>query len=214
MNINVIDDKYSVALQTKIRSDNTDKKNLRDALTKIGHRMGMDIVNDYMLNKSEITTPMNQMFAGYSFSENVNLVYSTKDDYQYFAKGITSTVPNSLQGYLDFKGARGPAALTQPIRAVSHPDIKPGEKVDTVIIAKAVLASGCTAVSLAKNIMNKYYPTNLIVASAFYSERGVKELLIEIPSIKSIYTIGKPDALNEEGMLIPGVGNLDERISS
>lgn len=212
MNLKIIEDKYSLALQTKIRAKNTDKEDLRDALNKLGKKIGIDIVADNMLEETEVSTPMDHIFKGYSFGNSINLVYSTKDDYDFFAKGISSEIPNSMQGYFDFQGVRGPDALIQPVRAASHPNIKPGTIVDTVIIAKAVLATGCTAISLAKNIMSKFQPKNLIIASSFYSQTGIRELFVEIPNIKFIYTVGKEDKLNKDGMLIPGVGNLDNRL--
>ncbi|MEC2077634.1 uracil phosphoribosyltransferase [Metabacillus fastidiosus] len=212
MTLKIIEDKYSLALQTKIRSRNTDKEDLRGALIKLGQKIGVDIVSDNMLKETEVSTPMNQIFQGYSFCNSVNLVYSTKDDYEFFAKGISLAISNPMQGYFDFQGVRGLDALTQPVRAASHPPIKPGTIVDTVVIAKAVLATGCTAISLAKNIMSKFQPKNLIIASAFYSQIGIRELFAEIPNIKFIYTVGTADTLNEDGMLIPGVGNLDSRL--
>ncbi len=214
MEIKIIEEGYSLALQTKIRSENTEQNDLRDSLTKLGSRIGIDIISENILKEVEVSTPMKQKYQGFMFSDSLNLIYSTKDDYEFFAKGIASNIPNSLQGYFDFQGVRGPDALTQPIRAVSHPSVKAGNTIGTVIIAKAVLATGCTAISLTKNIISKYNPRNLIIASAFYSQRGVSELLAEIPTIKCIYTVGKPDTLNKDGMLIPGVGNLDERLTS
>lgn len=213
MNLKIIEDKYSLALQTKIRSNNTQNDDLKQSLVNLGEKIGIEIVSDNLVEESEVSTPMNDIFQGYSFKDNsVNLVYSTRDDYEFFAKGIALAIPNSKSGYFDFQGVRGPNALTQPIRAVSHPTINPTTNVDTVVIAKAVLATGCTAISLAKNILNRYQPNNLIIASAFYSDIGLNELLIEIPRIKVIYTVGKPDSLNEDGMLIPGVGDLDKRL--
>ncbi|WP_260858065.1 uracil phosphoribosyltransferase [Bacillus sp. FJAT-22090] len=212
MYLKIIEDKYSLALQTKIRSRYTEKDDLKGALIKLGQKIGIDIVSDNMLEETEVSTPMDQIFQGYSFSNSVNLVYSTKDDYEFFAKGLSLAIPNSMQGYFDFQGVRGPDALTQPIRASSHPSIKPGTIVDTVVIAKAVLATGCTAISLAKNIMSKFQPKKIIIASSFYSQTGVIELVNEIPNIKFIYAVGKADKLNEDGMLIPGVGNLDSRL--
>lgn len=211
--LKVIEDKYSLALQTIIRSKDTEKKKLKDALLKLGSKIGIDVVTDNMLTMSEVVTPMEQVFQGYSFSNSFNLIYSTKDDYQYFAKGISLIVPNAMQGYFDFQGVRGPDALTQPIRAVSHPSVGDRANIDTVIIAKAVLATGCTAISLTKSIISKYQPQRLIIASALYSQRGINDLIDEISTIKFIYTVGKPDELDENGMLIPGVGDLDSRLS-
>ncbi|GEN82252.1 hypothetical protein SLU01_05640 [Sporosarcina luteola] len=212
MNLKILEDKYTLALQTKIRSVNTDTENLRGALVKLGQKIGMHIVSDNMLEETEVSTPMDQIFKGYSFCNSVNLIYSTKDDYEFFAKGLSLVIPNSKQGYFDFQGVRGPDALTQPVRASSHPTIKPGTIIDTVVIAKAVLATGCTAISLTKNIMSKFQPKNIIIASSFYSQTGISELFAEIPNVKFIYTVGKADTLNEDGMLIPGVGDLDTRL--
>jgi len=214
MEVKIIEDNYSIALQTVIRHESTKKEDLRNALIKLGSKVGIDLVSDNMLMEAKVNTPMQQSFQGYLFSKKQNILYSTKDDYEFFARGILSEVPNTLQGYFDFQGVRGKDALVQPIRAVSHPPIKPGTIIDTAIIAKAVLATGCTAISLAKNILSKYYPKNLIIVSAFYSQEGIQELVSEIPTIKSIYIVGGPDSLNEDGMLIPGVGNLDDRLSS
>lgn len=214
MNIKLIDDPYSLTLATEIRSEKTEQEKLKEMLLKLGNKIGTHIVSDYMISKSEVTTPMEQEFKGFVFSNTFNLVYSTKDDYRFFAKGISDYLPSSKQGYFDFQGARGLNALTQPIRAVSHPTINTGFNIDTIIIAKAVLATGCTAISLAKNIINKYHPNTLIIATAFYSQSGLQELYSEIPTIKSIYAVGTPDLLNENGMLIPGVGNLDSRLTS
>lgn len=213
MNVKIINDRYSLALATEIRSINTNADRLKENLFKLGQGIGKQIVEENLTTNSNVITPMKKEFQGFAFSNSLSLIYSTKDDYEYFAKGIQNAIPNTKQGYLDFKGIRGSAALTQPIRAVSHPTVSKGTSINTVIIAKAVLATGCTAISIAKNIISKYYPKEIIIASAFYSEVGIQELKSEIPIIKTIYTVGNPDTLNLDGMLEPGVGNLDQRLS-
>ena len=214
MVVKIINDPYSIALQTLIRDKKATNAELKESLIKLGSKIGIDIVSENLLSESEIVTPLDRNFNGFKFSNTTNLIYSTKDDFKYFANGIQEIIPNSQQGFLDFQGVRGEQALTQPIRAASHPKLKPGTVIDNVIIAKAVLATGCTAISLTRNIISKYQPKNIIVASAFYSQNGVQELLSEFPLIKFIYTVGKPDTLNSDGLLIPGVGNLDNRLSS
>jgi uracil phosphoribosyltransferase len=214
MTVRIIEDRHTLALATEIRSESTENVKLKELLFQLGYKIGIEIVSENLLTTSDIITPMKHEFRGYMFNNTTNIIYSTKDDYEYFAKGISSAIPNSMMGYLDFQGVRGVDALTQPIRSASHPIIKHGTTIDTIIIAKAVLATGCTAISLAKNILGRYHPKNLVIASVYYSEMGIHELLSEIPSIKNIYTVGNPDKLNEHGMLIPGVGNLDARLSS
>jgi uracil phosphoribosyltransferase len=214
VNVNIIEDRYVLALITDIRAEGSGSDLLKHRLFNLGSVIGSKIVADTMLSDSEVVTPMKQLFKGLSFSSSSTVIYSTKDDYASFARGISSAIPESLQGYMDFQGERGAEALTKPVRAVSHPEIKTGTYIETVIIAKAVLATGCTAISLTKNIMSKFHPKNLIVATAFYTESGINDLYSEIPGIQSIYVVGKPDSLTKEGMLIPGVGNLDARLSN
>ena len=47
---------------------------------------------------------------------------------------------------LEFDGKRGIEALKSTIRTASLPATKPGQNVKYLIIAKSVLATGCTAV--------------------------------------------------------------------
>ena len=90
--------------------------------------------------------------------------------------------------------------------------VKVNSNVDSVIIAKAVLATGCTAIVLAKRAIEQYNPKELIIATAFHSKEGVAELKEVFPQAKLIL-LGKPDILEKSnGFLMPGVGNLDERI--
>mgnify|MGYP006176073575 CR=1 FL=1 len=48
--------------------------------------------------------------------------------------------------FMDFDGVHGPEALTAPIREVMLPPVK-GGRVRTLIVAKAVLASGLTVIA-------------------------------------------------------------------
>lgn len=138
---------------------------------------------------------------------------STRDDYYNFGKGIAQNFENPLRGYMDFGGLRGLEALSGPYLAIELPNVSSGRNVDNLIIAKSVLASGCTAIALAQKAIEKYRPKNIIIASIFYSEVGIREVLRDIYPTPSIIVVGEPDELNADGFLSPGVGNLDERMS-
>ena len=96
---------------------------------------------------------------------------------------------------------------------MSLPEPRKEFPTDSVIIAKSVLATGCTAISLTRKAVEMYNPRNVIIASIFYSDIGIAEMLNEI-STAQIFTFGKADSLDENGMLIPGVGNLDQRLNA
>lgn len=64
---------------------------------------------------------------------------------------------------------------------------------------------------MTKKAIELYNPQNIVIATVFYTKRGIEEIKKEI-STAQIYAYGIPDELNDDGMLIPGCGNLDARI--
>ncbi|WP_372814476.1 uracil phosphoribosyltransferase [Paenibacillus sp.] len=213
MNISVIDNPYARILITDVRDNEAAKELLRQRLYELGRITSETIVGEGLMSPKEVITPMGQTYLGYSLPRTTTVIISTRDDYEFFAEGIRCVLPSSYKGYMDFSGDRGPEALRSKRRAIEFPIIKAGERVDTLIIAKSVLATGCTAISLTQSAIAKYHPRNIIVASVFYTQQGIDELLFDIPNIDHIYVHGKPDVLNDDGMLLPGLGNLDARMA-
>lgn len=213
MSVVCIPSPYASVLTTDIRNQDTPPEILRRRLYELGRITAESIIGDEMLEQQSVTTPMGENYNGHCASSARTVIFSTRDDYEYFARGVASTFPDPLIGYMDFAGLRGPDALSKPVRAIQFPAVKPGQIVENVIIAKSILATGCTAISLAKTAISKYFPKKLIIATVFYSQHGIEDLYAEIPNIHKIYTTGEPDELNSDGLLLPGVGNLDQRLS-
>ena len=65
--------------------------------------------------------------------------------------------------------------------------------------------------SLLERALNLYAPRTVIVTSIFYSEAGVSDLKEKFPNIE-IILVGQADSIDQDGMLIPGVGSIDKRI--
>ena len=90
------------------------------------------------------------------------------------------------------------------------PNVK-GKKIDSILIAKSVLATGCTAISLTRKALSEYVPDKVIIVAAFYSTRGLDDLTAEFPNAH-IFVVGDPDDLEENGLLVPSIGLLEERL--
>jgi uracil phosphoribosyltransferase len=207
----VIDNKYANGQKSIIMSSSSTPEILKACIYNTGVEIAKNVIEEYFIKPSKIITPM-----GIEVTLPIPIfplcaIITTKDDFEYLGKGISSVINNSIKGYMDFEGIRGTKALNAEIQNMILPDIK-GQNVDTLIIAKAVLATGCTAINLAKNAIAKYLPRKIIIASVFYSESGVRELMHNIPNA-DIFLVGEHDSLNGDGMLVPGVGDLDKRIS-
>ena len=205
-----LNSEYCEALKNEIRDVNCDSKIIKENLITLGKNIGEKIYEKYFLDNKSITTPLGISINGrYPLYKQI-IIVSTSDDYELFGNGIAQVFRNSKQGKIDFGGVHGFDALKSPFRSITLPD---AQNVDTVIIAKSVLATGCTAISLIRKVMEKYWPDNIIVASIFYSEAGYAELMNQSKT-KDVFVIGNPDELLDNGLLSPGMGNLDERIKN
>jgi uracil phosphoribosyltransferase len=209
--INVIESPYVNGQKSLIMSSASNSNELKKANYWLGVEIGKKLVESYFLVDSNIQTPMNVCVTTKIPRIPLCAIVTTRDDFDYLGKGIASILDNSIVGYMDFEGQRGLQALNADIAHMKLPQPR-GQPVDTLIIGKAVLATGCTAIHLAKTAFNKYLPRRIIIASVFFSEQGVAELAHEIPNA-DIFVVGDHHAVNADGMLIPGVGNLDQRLA-
>lgn len=201
-------------LETIIRDRETGCALLKDALHTLGKTFGEEIFYERQTIPFHITTPLSRKFSGKKLqqAEGESVIVSTKDDYQYFAKGIAEAFTSTYQGWINFEGARGKNVFSSPVRDIKLPEVKSGKSVQRVIIAKSVIASGCTAISLAKRAYGEYMPRELIVVAPFYSTQGADELQAELKNAE-IYVAFGPDEIDSDGLLVPGVGNIDARLA-
>lgn len=209
MTVERVTSKYVEGLKLSVRDGEAQGESLRIDLARIGEELAKRIVEDHLLSNKRVKTPMGVEVEGWAPSFPRVVVVTTRDDFSSLCEGFGRVIDNVSSGYMDFKGARGEKALTAPLAAVQLPDEK--EPVHSVIIAKSVLATGCTAIRLVKEVVRKYAPKNVFIASVFYSNRGVQEMVAEFPHY-DLYVVGDRDEIDQEGMLVPGVGDLDARL--
>lgn len=207
-----INSRYTEGQKSIVMDSSSSSDNIKESITNLGMELGKKIIEDYFSIENSFETPMRKKVERIYPDIPLCAIITTKDDFSYLGKGLSETITNSISGYMDFNGVRGKQALNSEIRHMELPESK-GQNVHTLIIAKAVLATGCTAINLTKKAMNKYMPRNVIIASVFYSAQAIDELNHEVPNA-DIIVIGDPDSLDSNGMLVPGVGNLDQRLSA
>ena len=185
-----IEDSYTEILVTKVRNTATPKDELQNALRLLGQRMGQIISSELFSEKCEITTPMGYKHIGLCTIPHNTVIISTRDDYNYFAEGIQSTMNNVVRGYMDFEGRRGKDALSSPIRSMSLPEPRKEFPTDSVIIAKSVLATGCTAISLTRKAVEMYNPRNVIMLLYFILILELLKCLMKFLRLKFLH-LGK-----------------------
>lgn len=204
-----IESGYVEGLKSIIMNEESDKGQLQEAITDLGMELGKKIIEDFFLHLRTFNTPMGVEVSRKIPELPLCAIVTTKDDFSFLGKGISNQIKSSIIGYMDFEGIRGIQALNSEIRHLELPKYK-GD-VNTLIIGKAVLATGCTAIHLAKTAISRCLPRNVIICSVFFTEQAIAELKRELPNA-NIIVAGCPDQINEDGMLIPGIGNLDLRL--
>ena len=204
----ILKDKCAEAIRNRIRDESSTTNVIQKDLYSLGVILGQKISSEYFTEERTIKTPTESQFNGLQLINTKIVIVSTLDDYKYFANGLSTVFENVERGYIDFAGKRGQEVFSSPLRSITLPDI---QNVNTVIIAKSVLATGCTAISLIKKAVENYSPQRLIIASVYYSRKGLYDVQNEC-KYADFFLIGEPDELRRDGMLIPGVGDLDKRI--
>jgi uracil phosphoribosyltransferase len=203
-------DPYALALAAVVRRAASSPEELKGALQALGEVVAQAVVGQLFLQPETFRTPMGVEMRSNLPRFPLTVAITTKEDREHFASGLPRALGNCELGTMDFEGRRGPDALTGPVRTLVIPELH-GQRVDSLVVAKAALATGCTAVSLTRNALTKYTPDRLIIASAFYSVRGLRMLRDEFPNAH-IFVVGDPDEINSDGVLVPGIGMLEDRL--
>lgn len=193
-----------------VRNRESTPEQVRSALRSLGEEVGRQILAICFGDPAVITTPMNEQLETLTVNHHLSVIVTTKADLEVFGEAISSTLQPSKIGYMNFEGRRGLDALNAPVREIELPEVRNG-MVDSVVIAKSCLATGCTAVSLARTALQEYSPKMLIIVTIFYSVVGLRELEDAFPHAH-FFVVGEADDIDANGMLHPGLGLLEERV--
>ena len=182
----------------------------RDLITRIGEFFGYEIANLLDFEPTSVTTPLGAEAQGFKPAGEILLI-SSFEDADYFARGIRLVLPNVKMGKIEAVRQQFGEQWRASIQRVSLPKDVPEE--GTIIIAKAVLASGCTAIALIGETLKLSKPKRVIVAAIIAHKGSYKEIEQEYPYIPIQFVIGEEDPiLDNRGFVVPGIGNIPERL--
>jgi len=208
--VHFVNNEYSIAMKNEVR-DFESAWDVRESLEVLGNLLSQEILQNGFISEREFMTPMGCEVKGPRLTiPGCVVVVTTSVDKDSLGKGISVNFKEVKQGEMNFSGLRGMQALNGSPRDIVLPA---NNNPDLLVIGKTVLATGCTAISLTRTAVEELRPKKTIIASVFYSNKGLEELCNGLAGVDfEVFVIGEPDELNEDGMLIPGVGDLDRRI--
>lgn len=198
------------SLITKFRNKACTGEELKTAYKKLGSIFAIELANYIAFKDCNIVTPMDKEYIGTKCNENNNLLFvSTFEDNENFSKTIGEFY--GVQEYAKLDVDRAEKGWKANLVRFEFPENI--DKVKTVVFCKSVLATGCTAKTILKKICEVCNPEGVLVISIISSNEAIEELKNEYKYLNIEFLIGEIDELEiETGLLVPGVGMIEERL--
>ena len=129
-----------------------------------------------------------------------------------FVEGLLKAFPRAKQGVIS-AGRNEDAGMTEgefpiDIDYVKLPEIT---SEDTVIVADPMLATGSTMCAVLERVLEEEAnPENLFVLSAVSAPAGLLNVAEAVPGAE-LLTVSIDDRLDEDGFIVPGLGDAGDR---
>ncbi len=186
----------------KIRDPQTDKKEFRECLEKIGEYIAIDVANNLKTKKQNIKTVLQTQAEHNLVDENIVLLTILRAGLPLF-NGVFKVFPESEAGF--FAMQRNEKTLIASIDYVALPPLEN----KTVIIVDTMLATAGSMLNAVK-IVEKRNPKKIILICAIAAKDGIDNIFKHNPDIQ-IYPGYVDPILNEVGYIVPGLGDAGDR---
>lgn len=203
-NIHIMDHPLIQHKITLLRDKNTSFKEFRELISEITMLMCYETMRDLLLKEVEIETPLELTKSKVLATENINFVPILRAGLG-MINGILELIPTARIGHM---GLYRDHETLQPIEYycklphnISNSD---------VILLDPMLATGGTAVD-AVTKLKTYNPKSIKFMCILASPEGLETLSSNHKDIK-IYCAAKDRQLNQDGYILPGLGDAGDRI--
>ncbi len=187
---------------TYLRNKETKEYQFRLALRRIAYALAIEISNEFELREFEVETPL-EVTKGYNLKKQVVLVPVLRAGLS-LVNSFIEMIPNAKVGHI---GLQRDEKTLKPIDYY----YKAPKNLDTskVIVLDPMLATGGSA-SAAFRFLKDKGANDCVMASLIASPEGVKRLTNDHPNVP-IYTAMLDRELNENGYILPGLGDAGDR---
>ncbi|WP_435334208.1 uracil phosphoribosyltransferase [Haloarchaeobius sp. TZWWS8] len=199
---------------SKLRSVETEQVAFRKGLVKLGRICGYEIIDGRMDTEYvEIETPlektMGERVKGLDDVVIINVLRAATP----FVEGLLKAFPRARQGVISASrdeeaGRNEDGQFPITIDYVKLPEI---HEEDTVIVADPMLATGSTMAAVLEHVQEQAPdPEHLFVLSAVSAPEGLLHVGEQVPDA-DLLTVSIDDHLNDEGFIVPGLGDAGDR---
>ena len=203
MQIHVVDHPLIKEKMTRLRDKNTQPKDFRQLLDQIAQLLLFEVTRDLPVRHKKVTTPLAET-TGYELDVSGITVVPILRAGLGFLDAVMDLVPEAKVGHI---GLTRDEETLQPIKYYCK---MPKDKDAEIILIDPMLATGGSAeaaITMLKQDGYKHFRFMCLVAAP----EGVALVYRSHPEVP-IYTAALDDHLNENGYIVPGLGDAGDRV--
>ena len=187
-----------------LRREDTSTKDFRELVNEIAMLMGYEVSRDLPLEEVEIQTPIIKTVQKQLSGKKLAIVPILRAGIG-MVDGFLSLVPAAKVGHI---GMYRDEETLEPVEYL----VKLPEDIDQrqIFVMDPMLATGGSAI-LAVDSLKKRGAANIKFVCLVAAPEGVKKLQDAHPDI-DIYTASLDERLNENGYIVPGLGDAGDKI--
>lgn len=187
-----------------LRREDTSTKDFRELVNEIAMLMGYEVSRDLPLEEVEIQTPITKTVQKQLSGKKLAIVPILRAGIG-MVDGFLSLVPAAKVGHI---GMYRDEETLEPVEYL----VKLPEDIDQrqIFVVDPMLATGGSAI-LAVDSLKKRGAANIKFVCLVAAPEGVKKLQDARPDI-DIYTASLDEKLNENGYIVPGLGDAGDRL--
>jgi uracil phosphoribosyltransferase len=187
-----------------LRSKETNTNDFRNLIREISILMGYEILRDLPMEQAEIETPLEKMKTKVLAGKKLCIVPILRAGTG-FLDGLLQLVPLARVGHIGLY--RDPETLVPVEYYMKFPDDMSSRR---VIVVDPMLATGNSAVAAVERV-KEAEATDIKFMCLIAAPEGLKTFHEAHPDIP-VYTAAVDRALNEQGYILPGIGDAGDRI--
>ncbi len=188
---------------TLMRKKETGSKDFRNLLEEITMLMGYEITRDLPLEDVEIETPVAKMIGKQISGKKLGIVPVLRAGLG-MVQGMLNLIPTAKVGHIGLY--RDPQTLEPVEYYCKLPDVEDRD----FIIVDPMLATGGSA-SAAITLLKEKGIKNIKLMCLVAAPQGVQKVNADHPDVR-IYVAALDDKLNDQGYIVPGLGDAGDRI--
>ncbi|MBE2279167.1 MAG: uracil phosphoribosyltransferase [Ignavibacteriaceae bacterium] len=202
-NIKVVSNPLILRDLTILRDKNTPPQEFRIALDRISYSLVVALSEEFKLIKFDVQTPL-EVTDGFKIEKKIVLIPVLRAGLS-MVNSFLTLIPEARVGHI---GLQRNEVTLEPIDYYYK---APKDLNNSfVIVLDPMLATGGSVIA-SLNFLKKQGASKIVVASIIAAPEGVKKLA-DAHSEAFVYTAALDRQLNENGYIIPGLGDAGDRV--